>query len=272
MSAEGGRLDGNGTGQPVRGIGDRREAIERLIATEQRVSVADLTSRFGVTDVSIRRDLAALEEAGRLRRVHGGAVAPSSVSGTYALKLREHREAKLRIGDAAAALIGRGDVVFFDSGTTVAAVAARIPTALRLGSAMTAVTHSLPVVEEIGSWPNPNLVCLGGLYLPDFRALVGPQTVGYLRDLTADVVFVGCDGLTVETGLTTPHVLIAEVGAVMAERARKVVAVADASKLGRSGFTPIIPLSAINVIVTDGAADPVLVSQVRRLGVEVIIA
>ncbi len=265
-------MDQSGSGQPMLNTRDRRDAIERLIATDQRVSVADLTSRFGVTDVSIRRDLAALEEEGRLHRIHGGAVAPSSNHGAYARKLQEHREAKLRIGNAAAALVDRGDVVFFDSGTTVAAVAARIPAALRSGSAITAVTHSLPVIEEIGAWPSPNLVCLGGLYLPDFRALVGPQTVGHLRELTADVVFVGCDGLTIETGLTTPHVLVAEVGAVMAERARTVIAVADASKLGRSGFTPIIPLASVNVIVTDDAADPGLVSRIRQMGVEVVIA
>ncbi len=256
------------------GARERREEIARQVEEQGTVSVAELAARFGVTDVSIRRDLALLEGVGRLRRVHGGAVVPAQAPArtVYAAKAREAREQKARIGAAAAQLVKRGDVVFFDSGTTVAAVAARIPPVLRAGSAITAVTHSLPVVEEIGAWPNPHLICLGGLYLPDFRALVGPQTVGHLRELTADIVFVGCDGLTVETGLTTPHVLVAEVGAVMAERARRVVAVADASKLGRHGFTPIIPLAAVHVLITDDAADPQQVAQARELGIEVIIA
>ncbi len=79
--------------------------------------------------------------------------------------------------------------------------------------------YSLPVIDEIGGWEAPHLVCLGGLYLPDYRAFVGPQTVAGLRELTADIIFLGCDGLTVEAGLTTPHVLVAEVGAMMAARA-----------------------------------------------------
>ena len=97
------------------------------------------------------------------------------------------------------------------------------------------MTNSLPVIDEIGPLGSPHLICLGGLYLPDYQALVGPQTVSDLRELSADIVFLGCDGLTVETGLTTPHVLVAEVGATMAARARRVVVVADASKLGRPG-------------------------------------
>jgi DeoR/GlpR family transcriptional regulator of sugar metabolism len=147
-----------------------------------------------------------------------------------------------------------------------------MPPVLRAPSAITAVTYSLPVVDEIGGWEAPHLVCVGGLYLPDYRAFVGPRTIEGLRDLSADVIFIGCDGLTVEAGLTTPHVLVAEVGAIATGRARRVVAVADASKLGRTGFTPIIPLRDVDVLITDGAADPARLAEIRDAGVEVIIA
>jgi len=252
----------------------RREEIARLVEEDERVSVGELTERFHVTDASIRRDLMILEDAGRLRRVHGGAVArlDARARGTYSTKQREHREQKARIGAAAAGLIRAGDVVFFDSGTTVAQVAAHVPAALRRAGAITAVTHSLPVVDEIGDWESPHLICLGGLYLPEYQAVVGPQTVAGLRELSADVVFLGCDGLSVDAGLTTPHMLVAEVGATMASRSRRVVAVADSSKIGRQGFTPIVPLAAIQVLITDDAADPVEVERLRRLGIEVILA
>ena len=134
--------------------------------------------------------------------------------------------------------MGPGDVAFFDSGTTVAQVAAHIPSPLRRVNALTVVTHSLPVIDEIGGWESPHLVCLGGLYLPDYQALVGPQTVAALRELSADIVFLGCDGLTVEAGLTTPHMLVAEVGATMASRSRRVVAVADSSEARSPGLHP----------------------------------
>ncbi len=251
---------------------ERRERIAALLDDLERVSVAELAQRFAVTDVSIRRDLTVLEDAGRLRRIHGGAVTASRGwrDTGFVVRARENREAKARIGAAAAMLIRAGDVVVFDSGTTVAQVAMHIAGPLRRGSAITVVTNSLPVVDQFAGWDSPHLICLGGLYLPDHQALVGPQTVAQLRELSADIVFIGCDGLTAETGLTTPHVLVAEVGATMASRARRVVAVADGTKIGRRGFTPIAPLSAIHVLVTDEDADPRQVALARGVGIEVI--
>ena len=119
---------------------ERREQIARLVEEAQRVSVADLTARFGVTDASIRRDLILLEGAARLRRVHGGAVSHGArlVAGAYSTKLRINREEKARIAIAAARLVQPGEVVLFDSGTTVAQVAAQMPAALRAPNAITA--------------------------------------------------------------------------------------------------------------------------------------
>ena len=253
---------------------ERRETIARLVEEDQRVSVAELTDRFGVTDASIRRDLILLEGAGRLRRVHGGAVSPGARlgAGVFATKLRARRDEKARIGVAAARLIRSGEVVLFDSGTTVAQVAAQMPATLRTTTSITAVTYSLPVVDEIGGWEAPHLVCIGGLYLPDYRCFVGPQAIAGLRDLSVDVIFIGCDGLSVEAGLTTPHVLVAEMGGVAASRARRVVAVADSTKLGRMGFKPIIPLAAVDVLITDRDADPARLAELRDAGVEVVLA
>jgi DeoR/GlpR family transcriptional regulator of sugar metabolism len=253
---------------------ERRDLIARQLEDGGRVAVGELALRFGVTDVSIRRDLTILEDAGRLRRIHGGAVAVSMgrSASVYAVKARDNREQKARIGAAAAGLIRAGDVVVFDSGSTVAQVAAHVPGPLRRSSAITVVTSSLPVMAEIASWDGPHLICLGGLYLPDYQAVVGPRTVADLRDLSADLVFIGCDGLSVDTGLTTPHVLVAEVAATMVASARRVVAVADSTKVGRRGFTPIVPLSAVQVLITDDGADRAQLERARDLGIEVILA
>jgi DeoR/GlpR family transcriptional regulator of sugar metabolism len=250
---------------------ERRELIARLVEEEERVSVAELTERFQVTDTSIRRDLRVIEREGRVKRVHGGAIATlhSPRAGAYRAKERKHLAEKRRIGAAAAALVRLGNVVLFDSGTTVAQAAAQIAPPLRGASAITAVTHSLPVIEELGSWPEPHLVCLGGLLFPNYQAFVGPRTLSNLSELSADIVFLGCDGLTIEQGVTTPHVLVAEVGAMMASRARRVIALADSSKLARSGFTPIIPLSKVDLLITDDAADPDFVARILDAGCEV---
>ena len=131
---------------------ERRERIRRLVEEEERVSVADLTQRFGVTDTSIRRDLKLLEGEGRLKRMHGGAVATrrSPRAGVYRAKEREHLAEKRRIGEAAAALVRSGDVVLFDSGTTVAQAAAQIAPSLR-GRERHHRSHPLPTGDR-GAW------------------------------------------------------------------------------------------------------------------------
>ncbi len=256
------------------GTRERRAKIVELVTQSEQIDVADLARQFRVSDTSIRRDLTVLENQGRLRRVHGGAVA-THVAGRdtiVAVKQREHPEAKRAIADAAMNLIHPGNVVLFDSGTTVAQVPARLTAPLRAAGAVTAVTHSLLVIEHLASREAGDLIGLGGLFLPDYQAFVGPQTVANLRGFFADVALLGCDGLSAEAGITTPHVLIAEVGAAMAARARRVVALADSSKIGRSGLTTIIPLAEVDVLVTDRDANPVDVARIREAGVEVILA
>ncbi len=256
------------------GARERRSRIAELVAEQEEVEVSALAERFGVSETSIRRDLAVLEGRGRLKRVHGAAISIHAAARitVVSTKLQEHVEEKRRIGAAAASLIQQGEVVLFDSGTTVAQVAAHFPAQLRTGNAITAVTHSLLVVREVATWDGPHLLCLGGLFLPDYQAFVGPQTVLSLKGFSADVAFLGCDGLSVEAGITTPHVLIAEVGATMAGRARRVIALANSSKLGRYGFSTIVPLAQVDVLVTDTGAPPDEVAKIRAAGVEVILA
>lgn len=252
----------------------RRDLIVRMIQERDSLSVSELMAQFQVTDTSIRHDLNLLEEQGKLRRVHGGAVSrpTAQVNGLFARRARENPAQKRRIGLAAAGLVQAGNVVFFNSGSTVVEVAAHLPGTLRASRSITMVTHSLPVIQEVGSWEQSHLICLGGLYLPDYQAMVGPVTLADLRELSADIAFLGCDGLTVEGGLSTPHMLIAEVGAAMAARARRVVVVANSTKLGRAGFTPIVGLDAVTVLVTDRDGHPDQLAQIRDLGIEVVLA
>jgi DeoR/GlpR family transcriptional regulator of sugar metabolism len=103
-------------------------------------------------------------------------------------------------------------------------------------------------------------------------AFVGPQAVESLRSLSADVAIVGCDGLSSAEGLTTPHQLVAEIGTILVERARRTIVVADSSKVGRPGFTPIAPAAAIDLLVTDEHADEHELAALRQAGIDVHIA
>ncbi len=244
-----------------------------MVLEKGRVVVTDLVSRFNVTETSIRRDLTLLEQSHRLKRIHGGAIPipGSSRTDSFAEKVELHIRAKERIGKAAAELIRPKDILLFASGTTALQVARHVPAALRGSSMITLVTNSIPIAYDVLTWPAPNVTILGGLFLPDYQATVGPQTLAQLRELTADRVFLGTDGLTLANGPTTANILMAEVDRMMAEHARQVVLVTDSSKIGRVGFVPIKPLSAIHMLITDTNAPPELVESIRETGVEVLL-
>lgn len=251
----------------------RRLKITHQVQEHGTVRVADLMRAFRVTDTSIRRDLEILESQGRLRRIHGGAVAParSQAPLLFQAKARENPQEKKRIGAAAAQLVRAGESILLDSGSTVLEVALHLPSHIEGPTPLTVVTNSLPVITELQIWNSIHLNLLGGILLPDFQATVGPQTIANLRRVQVDRAFIGCDGLSLSHGLTTPHMLIAEVGRVMAEVAHEVIAVADSSKLGRIGFTPIVPLKQVQKLITDSGAPAALLDEIRAAGIEVIL-
>ena len=265
-------MDGNGIEEL--NAAQRRSQIAQLVTESGKVFVADLVKRYNITETSIRRDLILLEADHRLKRIHGGAV---SVPGnfrtdTFVEKAKLHIKGKEWIGKAAVQLVSQGDIILLASGTTTLQIVRHIPPTLRMHNLLTLVTTSVPIAQEILAWPSPNLTILGGLYLPDYQATIGPQTIELLKDITADVAFLGADGLTLEGGATTANVLIAEVDRMMVERARKTVLVTDSSKIGQAGFVPIKPISSFNVLITDSNAPPDFVDSVRQMGVEVILA
>lgn len=256
------------------GTEKRRTAILEELGQNQTVQVADLSKRFGVSEVSIRRDLTHLEATGALRRIHGGAVVAPNARLAAAPPIKPaptHLPQKSRIGRAAAALIAPGDRVILDSGTTVLQVAAQLSAELRQSGGLTVITNSLPVVREIGPGKGVHLILLGGVYLPQYEATVGPQTIEQLQTLHADKLFLGADGLTFAKGVTTANVLEAEVNRATITAAREVIVVADSSKIGLIGLTTIAPLAGISKLITDSDAADDFVAGLRRHGVEVIV-
>ena len=134
---------------------------------------------------------------------------------------------------------------------------------------MTVVTNSIPLSQEMQTWPSPNLILLGGLYLPDYQATVGLNALENLSRIMTDKALLGADGLTLSEGITTGHVLMADVDRLMAERARQVILTTDSSKLGRAGFATVIPIQKIHILITDHDAPPDVVAAIRAEGVEV---
>ena len=253
---------------------ERRSQIAQLVIENGKVFVSDLVKKFNVTETSIRRDLILLEEDKRLKRVHGGAIViPANFrTDTFVEKEKLHIKSKSSIGKTAVEMIKQGDIILVASGTTTLQVVRAIPHSMRTNNLITLVSNSLPVAQEILKWPSPNLTILGGLFLPDYQATIGPQTIELLDDITADIAFLGADGLTLDGGATTANVLMAEVDRRMVERARKPILITDSSKIGRAGFVPIKPISSFHTFITDGDAPPDFLEAVRNIGVEVIVA
>lgn len=251
----------------------RRDSITRLVRYRGRVQVSELMAEFGLTDTSIRRDLSILEEKGVLRRVHGGAISTSEGLHITALeeRINHHGAEKRRIGAVAAGLIQAQDVIILDSGTTVLQVARHIPDTLRQMGTLRIVTNSTLLMDEVGLWARPNLLLLGGIFLPEHHATVGPELLGFLKQISAHRAFLGCDGLTLDGGITSAHPLIAEAGRMMASRSEQVIVLADHTKLGKAGFIPIMQIEKIDLLITDSLAPEEIITSLRERNVKVLV-
>jgi DeoR/GlpR family transcriptional regulator of sugar metabolism len=252
----------------------RRHAILDELTQRQAVRVSELSQAFGVSEVSVRRDLSHLEREGLLRRIHGGAVPVPHVQAPSAHAVASsgvHAAEKASIGRAAAELVRPGDRLIFDSGTTVLEVARHLPPDLRESGNLTVITSSLPIVRELGPCKGIHLILLGGVFLPQYEVVVGPPTIAQLSELHADKLFLGADGLTFAKGVTTANMLEAEVDRAAIAAASQVILVTDSSKIGLIGLTTIMPLADVKKLITDGGAPPDYVSELRRQGIEVIL-
>jgi DeoR/GlpR family transcriptional regulator of sugar metabolism len=238
------------------------------------ISVAALAQQFGVSEVSIRRNLEQLEGAGLVKRVHGGvqAIARPGQPSVYEARLLQHPAEKRAIGRAAAELIRSGDTVFLDSGTTVLEVARAISRTLLESGGLTIVTRSLVIAGDLRRFRQIRLVVLGGIYLHDFDNFVGPQVEQALQNIHVSTLFIGADGVSPERGLTTDNVLEAGLYRQMARDAERVVVVADASKIGIDRLQTILPFEAIHAFVTEAAAPADFVRMLREKGINVILA
>jgi len=257
---------------PVIEPGERRRlSILEELATSRAVSVAELSRRFGVSAVSVRCDLEYLETRGLLRRIRGGAVSvPQTIlEWSFTEKMAMHRDAKERIGRAAASLVQNGDVLIMDSGTTVVQVARHIPQAILSSGQLTVITSSLPIARELGPWKGVSLILLGGVYLPEQEVVVGPQALASLAQLHADRMFLGAGGLSLDSGPTTATVLDAEVDRASVRASDEVIAVVDSSKIGRKGLASVVPITDVDILITDAQAPAGFVSRAMELGLDV---
>ncbi|MFC3689362.1 DeoR/GlpR family DNA-binding transcription regulator [Aquipuribacter hungaricus] len=230
----------------------RQEVILERIRREGGVRVSELVDTLGVSDMTVRRDIAQLADRGLVVRVHGGATlsdAPhSSFEPAFRTKLGEEREEKLAIARAAAALVAPGSSVALSAGTTTLALAEE----LRDVEDLTVVTNSVPVADALfdPDRRDRTVVLTGGTRTPS-DALVGPVAVQALRDLHVDLLFLGVHGFSERTGCTSPNMTEAATNRALIAAAGKTVVVADHTKLRLVGLATIVGLDDVDVLVCD---------------------
>ena len=239
------------------------------MAARRATRLDELSAALGVSQATIRRDLDRLSADGRLRRVHGGAIAvddrPSEIH--FDLKANEAVAQKERIAARAVGLLSPDDTVYLDSGSTVLAAARR----LGGWTALTVVTNSLRVATELID-RGPRVIVVGGELRAASEALIGPLTHLMLDELHVDRALMGTFALSLEEGLMTTDPAEAYTKKLVLERARQVIVLADSRKVGSSSFVQAGRLESVDVLVTDDGIDDRAVRLLERHGITVVKA
>jgi DeoR family transcriptional regulator, fructose operon transcriptional repressor len=232
---------------------ERRETIVDRARRDGRVEVAALATDLDVTTETIRRDLTELEQLGLLRRVHGGAIPADRLRIERAVADRAQHAAaeKARIAKAALAHVPTRATILLDAGTTTQALAALLPDDRHL----TVVTNSLPIATDLAAHQDTEVHLLGGRVRGRTLATVDDWAQRALADLAPDLAFVAANGVSAGRGLTTPDPAEAAVKRAMVRAGRRVVLLADHTKLGEDHFVRFADLGDLDLLVTDSGAD-----------------
>ena len=236
-----------GTDEPIF-ADERQQQIAELVAVRGKVRTAQLTSVFGVTEPTLRKDLKVLEERGLLKRTHGGAISVRPpLEREIASRAAQNAEAKQAIALACLQEIGDGDAIFLDSGTTVHQLARNLA---RGGRYITVLTDAPAVADTIADLPTITHVLLGGYLRRISGCLSGPLAVENLNRFTINVAFIGVSGLS-EGGVTVADLNEAGLKASVISRAQRVIVPIDHTKIGVVDFARVCELDEIDVVVTD---------------------
>jgi DeoR/GlpR family transcriptional regulator of sugar metabolism len=248
--------------------GERQRRILTLLGAAGRVVATELQGELGVSAYTIRRDLDELADAGRLQRVHGGALAlaRSPVATTYEGRGAQSVAGKREVARAAASLLVPGQVAILDGGSTALALAEAIPP----GFTGTFVTHSPPAAAALAAHEGIEVVVIGGTLERRAMVTVGAQTIEAYGSIMADVLFLGVWSLHAERGLSEGYHEEAEVRRVLLGRADRVVGLATADKLGTVAPFGYGPADALTHLATERGVDDAALAPLRELGIQVV--
>jgi DeoR/GlpR family transcriptional regulator of sugar metabolism len=249
---------------------ERQRLIARMVEEHGRARVADLARRFGVSTVTIRKDLVALEGKGALVRAHGGALAVDRHLPERAFDIRERlqRTEKDRIGALAATLVDDGESIALDASTTALAMARHLK-GQRPWANLTVITNGLRIAEELAGFHGITVVMPAGFVRWQAMSVVGPLGDGLFRKINIQKAFMGAAGFSIGSGLSDATPEEAEIKRLMVTSAREVIAIVDHSKWERAAFATFCRTDELTGVISDASAPGAMVRAVRERGIEV---
>jgi DeoR/GlpR family transcriptional regulator of sugar metabolism len=248
----------------------RRMKILAWLQEEGSARVRDLSAAFAVSEATIRQDLEKLETDGHISRQHGGAFlrTVSRQVETMSLQHMENIDKKRKIGAKAASLVGDGETIILDAGSTTTEVAHQL-----LGrSSLTVITNALNIALLLGAAPGYAVHMPGGQFKGPTLSLSGDKAAEYFEDVYAGKLFLATAGVALDTGLTYPSFADLQLKQAMIRAASRVYLVADSTKINRSSFTRLGTLDVIHAFITDDGIRDEDARAFESRGVEVIIA
>ncbi|GCF11458.1 DeoR/GlpR family DNA-binding transcription regulator [Dictyobacter arantiisoli] len=246
---------------------ERQYYIIEQLRQQGKVVAVDLVAQLKVSEDTIRRDLTELAEAGILQRVHGGAL-PRLKTVSYEQRQQDEQSTRIEIARAAAQLIRDGQVILMDSGTTVHEIANQLPPTLHA----TIITNSLPVAATLIHHPTVTVQVLGGQLKKDAQAMVGVSVIEALRQIRADLCFLGICSIHPDIGISMPEIEESYIKRAMLEQAAEVAAVTGAAKLGTAAPYIVGPIHALTYLVTDNSLAPEALAPYQQQGLQIVRA
>jgi len=249
---------------------ERKRSIMEQVQEQGKVTVGELAALYQVSESTVRRDLRELEEAGKICRTHGGAMALQEEKNepSFGEKEDRFRPQKEAIALKALSLIEEGETIFLDAGTTTFYLAKLLKTFARL----TVVTNSPMIVQELNQCKNIQLIVVGGSLRHNTQAIVGPYADRMIRTLHCDKLFLAINGIDREYGLTTPNVEEAETKRQMVQAARQVILLADHSKYGKITLAKVADLADVHQFIVDRAISAKAVEELQSEGIRILLA
>lgn len=244
---------------------ERKHMIVELVNTNVKTTVTELCEKFSVSPATIRNDLRDLEDAGLLKRTHGGAISNRRANfepNAYQKEVERIKQ-KNAIAHVAAAYVNEGDTIALDTGTTTFEFAKLLVDYQNL----TVVTNDLQIAAYLERNSNAGIIMAGGAVRRNFHCTCGQKAIDTICDLNVDRTFIGANGVSIKRGITTPNIETAQVKEKLVELGGEVILLADSTKIDKVSFARYADIKQVNVLITDDEADKDYLEKIKAQGV-----